>query len=74
YQVLDAEGRRVDGGQFPDVKDVCRSQRRDFHLVYGVALPTGIYPGQYRLELTITDHPTGKIGHAALPFEIVAGP
>ncbi|HMO87254.1 MAG TPA: hypothetical protein PKC18_20275, partial [Lacipirellulaceae bacterium] len=42
YQVLDAEGRRVDGGQFPDVKDVCRSQRRDFHLVYGVTLPTGI--------------------------------
>ncbi len=71
YQVLDATGRRVEGGQFPDVTDLCHSRRRDFHLQYGVGLPTGIYPGEYRLELTITDHRTGKIGQAVLPLEIV---
>jgi hypothetical protein len=71
YQVLDSTGKRVDGAQFPDVTDECRGRRRDFHLQYGVALPTGIYPGEYRLELTITDHRSGKIGQASLPFTIV---
>jgi hypothetical protein len=74
YQVVDSNGRRVDGGQFPDVSDVCRGRRRDFHLQYGVALPTRIYPDEYRLELTITDQQSGKIGQATLPFEIAAGP
>jgi hypothetical protein len=71
YQVVDSTGRRVEGAQFPDVADVCRGRRRDFHLQYGVTLPTKIVAGEYRLELTITDHHTGKIGQATLPFEIV---
>ena len=51
---------------------MCRGRRRDFHLQYGVTLPTRISPGEYRLELTITDQPSGKIGRASLPFEINA--
>jgi hypothetical protein len=70
YQVVDKSGRRVEGGQFPEVSDVCRSRRRDFHMQYGVALPTRIYPGEYELELVITDQQSGKIGRASLPFEI----
>ena len=71
YQVLDAGGRRVEGGQFPDVADECRNRRRDFHMQYGVALPKNIYPGEYQLELVMTDHLSGKIGQATLVFEIV---
>jgi hypothetical protein len=71
YQVVDSTGRRVEGAQFPDVADVCRGRRRDFHLQYGVTLPMKIVAGEYRMELTITDHHTGKIGQAMLPFEIV---
>ena len=70
YQVLDSTGRRVDGKQFPDVADKCRNRRRDFHMQYEFPLPTRIYPGEYVLELTITDHNSGKIGQTTLPFEI----
>ena len=70
YQVLDKTGRRVDGKPFPDVADQCRNRRRDFHMQYEFPLPTRIYPGEYELELTITDHNSGKIGQATLPFEI----
>jgi hypothetical protein len=70
YQVLDKTGRRVEGRQFPDVVDKCRNRRRDFHMQYQFPLPTRIYPGEYDLQLTITDHNSGKIGQATLPFEI----
>jgi len=70
YQVLDSTGRRVDAKQFPDVADKCRNRRRDFHMQYELALPTRIYPGDYELELTITDHNSGKIGQSRLPFQI----
>jgi hypothetical protein len=69
--VVDPQGRRVDGAQFPEVEDVCRNQRHDFHMQYGVALPTRIYPGEYELRLIITDQLSNKIGQASLPFEIV---
>lgn len=72
YQVVDGSGRRIDAAQFPEVDDVCRGRRRDFHLQYGVTLPRRISPGEYRLELTITDQQSGKIGQASVPFEINA--
>jgi hypothetical protein len=71
YEVVDPQGHRVDGAQFPEVEDICRNQRRDFHMQYGVALPTRIYPGKYELRLIITDQLSNKIGQATLPFEIV---
>ena len=71
YEVMDANGQRVDGSQFPDVEDVCQNQRSDFHMQYGVALPTRIYPGEYQLRLTITDQLSHKIGQATVPFTIV---
>jgi hypothetical protein len=72
YQILDEGGRRIDGAQFPEVSDVCRGRRRDFHLQYGITLPTRISPGKYHLRLTITDQRSGKIGSADLPLEINA--
>ncbi|MCC6493680.1 MAG: hypothetical protein IT424_11750 [Pirellulales bacterium] len=74
YQVLDKTGRRIDGKQFPDVEDACRNRRRDFHMQYQFALPTKIYPGPYDLEITITDHNSGKIAQATVPFEIAGEP
>jgi len=71
YEVLDRNGTRVDGAQFPDVEDLCKNQRRDFHMQYGVALPTQIYAGQYQLQLTITDQFSHKIGQTSVPFEII---
>ena len=71
YEVVDPQGRRVDGAQFPDVEDICRNLRHDFHMQYGLSLPTRIYPGSYELRLTITDLLSNKIGHASIPFEII---
>jgi len=71
FKVLDESNRLVDGKQFPDVQDSCRNRRRDFHMQYELALPERIYPGPYKIELTITDHNSGKIGQAMLPFEII---
>ena len=71
YEVVDANGQRVDGRQFPEVEDVCQNQRRDFHMQYGVALPTRIYPGEYQLRLIVTDQLSHKIGQASVPFVIV---
>ncbi len=71
YEVVDPQGRRVDGAQFPEVADICKNQRHDFHMQYGVALPTRIYPGEYELRVIITDQLSNKIGQASLPFTIV---
>ncbi|MEM9658455.1 MAG: hypothetical protein AAF961_08850 [Planctomycetota bacterium] len=71
YQVVDETGRRVDGAQFPDVEDVCRTRRRDFHMQYGIALPTRIYPGPYELQLIVTDQLSNKIGQASVALEII---
>jgi hypothetical protein len=71
YEVLDEDDRRVDSGEFPQVEDVCRARRRDFHIQYGVHLPTRIYPGKYRLQITIEDALSRKLGRASVEFEIV---
>lgn len=71
YEILDESDRRADSGEFPQVEDICRSRRRDFHIQYGVNLPTRIDPGTYRLELTIEDELSRKIGTASVEFEIV---
>ncbi len=71
YEVTDTKGQRVDSAQFPDVEDLCQNRRRDFHMQYGVALPTRIYPGEYELRITITDQLSHKISQQSVPFEIV---
>jgi hypothetical protein len=71
YEVLDEAGERVDGGDFPDVDDCCRSRRRDFHIQYGLTLPATLAPGKYRLQLILRDRQSDKIGSAAAAFEVV---
>jgi len=71
YEVLDTKGQRVDSAQFPDVEDLCRNRRHDFHMQYGVALPTRIYAGEYQMRITVTDQLSHKISQLSIPFEIV---
>lgn len=70
YQILDDHGQRVDGGPFPDVVDLCRSRRRDFHIQYGLVLPETIAPGKYQLRLTMRDLQSDKVGQEKIAFEI----
>jgi hypothetical protein len=70
YKIVNDKNERVDGGQFPDVEDCCRSRRRDFHIQYGLTVPKDIEPGTYRLELLVKDRLSDKIGHAYIPLKI----
>jgi hypothetical protein len=45
------------------VDDLCLTLRRDFHIQYALTLPTTVAPGDYRLELSVTDRLGQKIGH-----------
>ncbi len=71
YEVLDTKGQRVDSAQFPDIEDLCQNRRHDFHMQYGVVLPTRIYAGEYELRITVTDQLSHKISQLSVPFEIV---
>jgi hypothetical protein len=70
YEILDEKGERITGAEFPDVDDLCRNRRRDFHIQYGLALPEKIEPGRYQLQLVVKDRQSDKIGHATIAFEI----
>jgi hypothetical protein len=70
YEILSEDGKRVGGGEIPDVDDCCRSRRRDFHIQYGLTLPASLTPGRYRLILLIKDRQSDKIGQATVAFEI----
>jgi hypothetical protein len=73
YEILDDKGKRVSGGEFPDVDDCCKSRRRDFHIQFGLTLPENLTTGRYRLELVVKDRQSDKLGHATAPFEVRAG-
>lgn len=73
YEILNDKGRRVTGGEFPDIDDCCRSRRRDFHIQLGLALPQNLSPGRYRLDVVVKDRQSDKRGHATAPFEIRVG-
>jgi hypothetical protein len=70
YEILDHDGKRISGGEFPDVDDCCRSRRRDFHIQYGLTLPDEIAAGTYQLQLVVKDRQSEKIGNATASFEI----
>jgi hypothetical protein len=54
----------------PKVDVCCRSRRRDFHIKYGIVLPTTLAPGRYHFNLIVKDRQGDKIGHATVAFEI----
>ena len=71
YRFLDKSGQVVQEGDFPVVEDHCLSRRRDFHIKYRAPIPTAIYPGEYELELTVTDQLGDKIARETVAFAIV---
>ncbi|MEX0792900.1 MAG: hypothetical protein WD045_07160 [Pirellulaceae bacterium] len=70
YEIYDPAGRRVDARKFAEVKDTCQQQRRDFYVPYRIYMPDEIAPGNYRMELTITDNKAEKFGQASIEFRI----
>lgn len=72
YRVEDQSGHLVDEGEFPVVEDYCLTQRRDFHITYGVTLPTTVYPGKYQVRINLVDQLGDKIAEDVIPFQIIA--
>jgi hypothetical protein len=70
YELVDDAGERVAGGEFPDVDDCCRTRRRDFHIQYGLTLPSSLSAGKYRLKVVVKDRQSDKIGNASVEFEV----
>lgn len=70
YEIYDPAGRRVDARKFAEVKDTCQQQRRDFYVPYRIYMPDEVAPGNYRMELTITDNKAEKFGQASIEFRI----
>lgn len=71
YRLVGLDHNEIVGGDFPLVDDLCLTRRRDFHIQYGVTLPSGLTPGDYRLELTVKDRLGDKIGHDQLMLTVV---
>ncbi len=70
YELFDEDGKRVAGDVFPDVADLCRSRRRDFHVQYSLALPQKLIPGRYRLQLVVHDRQTDEIANSSVDLEV----
>lgn len=70
YELVDDEGERLAGGDFPNVEDTCQSRRRDFHIQYGLVLPKIAKPGKYRLKLSMNDRQSDKMGSASIEFDV----
>ncbi len=72
YRLVNQAGEEVATGDFPVVDDLCLTLRRDFHIQYAVTLPATAAPGDYRLELSVTDRLGQKIGHDQLAITVGA--
>jgi len=71
YQILDANGRRVESHDFTtNTEDHCDNSRRDFFIYYQLRLPERIYPGKHTLQLTIEDLKSKKIGQSSIDFTV----
>ncbi|PHS00003.1 MAG: hypothetical protein COA78_24350 [Blastopirellula sp.] len=70
YEIFDKAGQRIDYRKFPEVKDTCSTQRRDFYVPYRLYIPENLTPGDYVLELTVRDVDSNKFGEASIDFTV----
>jgi len=72
YEVFNAKNQKVAGQVLPADKQVCANYLRDYFIAYQMNLPSGLEPGDYRLELTMECITGEKYGQASLPLRITA--
>ena len=70
YELVNEDGERLAGGDFPNVEDTCQSRRRDFHIQYGLVLPKTAKAGKYRVKLSMNDRQSDKMGSASIALDI----
>lgn len=74
YEVFDAKGQKVAGQVLPADKQVCDNYLRDYFIAYQMNLPSGLEPGEYRLELTMECLKGQKYGQSSLTLQIAKSP
>ncbi|MDA7977960.1 MAG: hypothetical protein MPJ50_04215 [Pirellulales bacterium] len=70
YIIQNEAKQRVAEEVLAPIEDICQNERRDFFLNYFVKLPPQIYPGRYKLILTIEDTQAQRFGTTTVEFEI----
>ncbi len=72
YKIYDAaSGRPVDQQSLPANREVSKTVRRDYFMVYRIWLPNNLVPGSYELKLDIEDLHGSKFGSETIEFRIV---
>ncbi len=71
YEVFDNNDRKVAGQVLPADKQVCGNHLRDYFIAYQMSLPSGLEPGDYRLELSMECLKGQKYGQASIPLQII---
>lgn len=62
YDILDADGNKVDGQLLPADRQVSSNYLRDYFIAYQMGLPNSLPAGDYTLQLTIEDLNGRKYG------------
>jgi hypothetical protein len=70
YEITDNRGQRVAVDEFLPNRETCRNRRRDYFVFYEFSMPERIYPGEYTLQLTVTDVNSQKVGQSKVQFYI----
>ena len=73
YQILDNRGQRVAVDDFVPNQEDCRNRRRDYFIFYEFSMPERIYPGEYTLQLTVSDVNSQKVGQSKVEFYVKDG-
>jgi hypothetical protein len=70
YEIVDADGKRLEYYPLPPDKDICSNRRSDFYIAYLMQMPQKIPPGDYQLRLLIEDVHGEKTGKSEIDFRI----
>jgi hypothetical protein len=68
-EMRDALGKVVWRADLPK-SDARQTPPTDYYLVYSFAMPAGLPPGAYTLEVKVADKPTGRVVRKAVEFRM----
>lgn len=71
-ELVDAEGRTIHEWNFEPIAETCAGRRHDYFARYVVRLPADALPGDYRLQVRVTDTLGSMNAEGNLPLRILA--
>jgi hypothetical protein len=71
-ELVDADGRTIHEWNFEPIAETCAGRRHDYFARYVVRLPADASPGEYRLQVRVTDTLGSTNAEGNLPLRILA--